>query len=536
MKQALLNGLPPERRLKGYAWLGAVVVALVLVKSLGGLPGFLDELPQHLEKSSIDTLGDAGKEAYTELVPFDLVLDHSFEFMREELGFSVVTRFISKRLKDLIDIFDNILRGGSKGFGFGAPPWTALLVIAFVLGYSLRGWRLALLSGGTVMYFAIFGLWKFAMETLALLAAAVPISIAIGLVVGIFAYKKKWLELALLPILSVAQTLPHFAYLIPVVVFFGIGHQTGVIATIIFAVPPMVRLTLLGLQKVSPEIVEAGKMSGCTSLQLLFRVQLPSARNELLLGVNQVIMQCLAMVVIAAFIGASGLGYRLLHKLQSLKLGQSLEIGVAIVLLAVVLDGLSRAWAEKRRDYSANLPIHRRFRYPILIVALVAVAWLLAQHFPILDKVPRGLTVTYAKTWDGLVDWIVLNWADGLTAFRYFLIVNVLAPLRDALLYMPYPSVLLLVAGLGLLLGGYYSALLTLGFLVFIGLAGWWDRAMITAYMVVFATFICIVVGFRSASGARSTSDAREPRCSGATRSRPFRRSSTSCRSSCCSR
>ena len=201
-----------------------------------------------------------------------------------------------------------------------------------------------------------------------------------------------------------AQTLPHFAYLIPVVVFFGIGHQTGVIATIIFAVPPMVRLTLLGLQKVSPEILEAGKMSGCTSLQLLFRVQLPSARNEILLGVNQVIMQCLAMVVIAAFIGASGLGYRLLHKLQSLKLGQSLEIGVAIVLLAVVLDGLSRAWAEKKRDYAANLPLHKRFRHPILMVVMVTATYLLAQYFPILDKVPRDLTVTYARTWDGLVD------------------------------------------------------------------------------------------------------------------------------------
>ena len=280
--------------MKGYAWLGAIVLALLLAKSLGALPAFLDELPQHLEKSSIDTLGDAGKEKYTELAPFDLMLDQSFEFIRDDLGFSVVTRFVSKRLKELIDIFDNLLRGGSKGFGLGAPPWTALMAIAFILGYSLRGWRLAILSGGTIMYFAIFGLWKYAMETLALLAAAVPISIAIGLVIGILAYKKKWLEVALLPILSVAQTLPHFAYLIPVVVFFGIGHQTGVIATIIFAVPPMVRLTLLGLQKVSPEIVEAGKMSGCTSLQLLFRVQLPTARNELLLGVNQVIMQCRA--------------------------------------------------------------------------------------------------------------------------------------------------------------------------------------------------------------------------------------------------
>ena len=144
--------------MKGYAWLGAIVLALLLLKSAGGLPEFLDELPLHLEKSSIDTLGDAGKEAYTELVPFGLMLDHTFEYMREELGVSVVTRFISRRLKELIDIFDNILRGGSKGLGLGAPPWTALMVIAFILGYSHKGWKLAILSGGTVMYFAIFGL------------------------------------------------------------------------------------------------------------------------------------------------------------------------------------------------------------------------------------------------------------------------------------------------------------------------------------------------------------------------------------------
>ena len=252
MKDLLLNGLPAERRLKGYVWLVAIVLLLVGAKFAGVLPGFVDELPLHLAKSSIDTLGDAGKAQYTELVPADLILDTVFFYIRDDLGFSHVTRFFSKTLKGLINIFDNILRGGNKGFGFSTPPWIALVAIALVLGYSLKGWRLALLSGGTVVYFAVFGLWKYAMETLALLAAAGPISIVIGLLLGILAYKKKGVELSLLPILSVAQTLPHLAYLIPVVVFFGIGHQTGVIATIIFAVPPMVRLTLLGLQKVPP--------------------------------------------------------------------------------------------------------------------------------------------------------------------------------------------------------------------------------------------------------------------------------------------
>ena len=334
-------------------------------------------------------------------MPLDQILDRVFYFVRDDLQFSVVTRFISDCIKELFNILNNILLGGNKGFGFGTPPWTALLVIAVVLGYSLKGWKLALLAGGSVTYFAIFGLWKLTMETLALLMAAVPISIGLGLVLGILAHRYRWLELTLLPILGVAQTLPHFAYLIPVVVFFGIGHQTGIVATIIFAVPPMVRLTLLGLQKVPPEIVEAGRMSGCTRSQLLFRVQLPSARNELLLGVNQVIMQCLAMVVIAAFIGASGLGYRLLNKLQTLKLGQALEIGVAIVLLAVVLDAMSRAWAEKLRDYTADLPFYKRYRYRIVTVVLLAAAYVASQYFPILDKVPRDHSISFADTWDG---------------------------------------------------------------------------------------------------------------------------------------
>ena len=493
MKQIFTTGLPPDRRARGFLILLALFLVVILVKYLGVLPGFLDRLPAHPEVSSIDYRLLASVHA--EVAPVDAWFNSTFEFVRNDLGFSHVTRSISTGMKKVINVFNNILLGGRKGFGFDAMPWVAVAVIAFVLGFALKDWKLSLLAGGTVCFFAAFGQWKYAMQTLSLLFVSVPVSILLGLILGILAYKRKGFELALLPVLSVAQTLPHFAYLIPVIVFFGIGHQTGTIATIIFAVPPMVRLTLLGLQKVPPEIVESGMMSGCNRFQLLFRVQLPSARNEIMLGINQVIMQCLAMVVIAAFIGAPGLGYRLLIKLQTLKLGQSVEIGVAIVLLAIALDRLSLAWAEKKRDYTANLPLYVRFKYPIIMVATVFACYVAAEYFPVLATLPKDMTVTTALYWEYMIDWMVINWYDGLIAFRTHLMIDVLIPLRDAFLYAPTVAVFVLVGGAGLILGGYYSGLSALSFFVFIALVGWWDRAIITAYMVLFAVFVCIIVG-----------------------------------------
>ncbi len=555
MKQLLLHGLPSDKRLKGVLSVLGLVGLFLLLKAFGLLPQFLDELPQHLETSSIDNQGN--DIVYTELVPFDLYLNSFFDFIRYEMGIDTVSRFISKQIKELITVFNSLLLGGRLAFGFSGLLWAALVIgvgfagyavkgwktallvggsvlalalfsgtaqeamnsvsdtlfgthkrlkisglpwvgitaIAFILGYFLKGWKMALLAAGTLGYVAVFGMWKYTMETMALLMAAVPISIIIGLVLGIMAYRRKSVERALLPIMNIAQTLPHFAYLVPVVVFFGIGYQTGVIATIIFAVPPMVRLTMLGLQKVPKEIVDAGRMSGCSKMQLLFRVQLPTARNEIMLGVNQVIMQCLAMVVIAAFIGASGLGYRLLFKLQSLKLGQSVEIGIAIVLLAIVLDRLSYAWAEKTRDYTADKPFLQRYRFGLFVIGAVIMSVLLAKIWPSLNEMPKDGTVTYYKSWDALIDFIVIYFDAPLDAFKGFMVLHVLTPLRDALLYMPYVAVMILIGGLGLVLGGLYSAALTVSFFIFIALAGWWDKAMITAYMVLFAVLICVVIG-----------------------------------------
>jgi glycine betaine/proline transport system permease protein len=500
MRETILHGVQPDKRF-GASFILLAIFALILVfQGLEMVPETLDRLPAHSEASAID---NTGYGEHHEVVAFDEIFNRSFDYLREDLGFSTVTRAVSRALKSVINVFNNILLGGRKGFGFDPMPWVAVAAIAFIVGFALKGWKLSLLAGGTVVFFAVFGQWKISMQTLSLLFVSVPTSIIIGILLGIMAYKKKAFENAILPVLNVAQTLPHFAYLIPVIVFFGVGHQTGVIATIIFAVPPMVRLTLLGLQKVPPELVESGKMSGCTRMQLLFRVQIPSARNEIMLGVNQVIMQCLAMVVIAAFIGAPGLGYQLLLKLQILKLGQSVEIGFAIVLLAITLDRLSMAWAEKKRDYTANLPFHVRYKYQIILVVTVTLAYIAAHYFPALEKLPKCtvtkptdcFTISTAAFWEAIIDWVVINWYDGLLAFRSFVVIDMLVPLRNSFLFAPTIAVLVLIAGAGFILGGWYSALLTSIFFIFIALSGWWDRAMITAYMVMFAVFVCIVIG-----------------------------------------
>ena len=146
------------------------------------------------------------------------------------------------------------------------------------------------------------------MKTLSAIAVSTPLAAIIGIALGILAAKRKRIHSFVWPFLNVLQSLPHFSYLILVAIFFGIGSKAGVIATVIFAFPPMTRLTILGLKGVSPEIIEAGIMAGCTRLQMLFKVELPAARASIMLGINQVIMQCLAMVVIASFIGQAGLG------------------------------------------------------------------------------------------------------------------------------------------------------------------------------------------------------------------------------------
>ena len=428
--------------------------------------------------------------------PFADWINWFFVFIKDDLGLIHVTRAFAAVVEWLLDVTANLLYGRNRWPRIGPIPWTVIAVTAGVVGYALNGWRLGLLSAGTFCWIAAMGQWKWAMETLSVIVVAAPIAIVAGLLLGIAAWRRKWVEQALNPLLNIAQSLPHFAYMIPVVVFIGVGPKAGAIVTIIFAAPPMIRMTLLGLQKIPPEIIESGKMCGADSFQLLRHVRIPSARTEILLGINQVIMQCLAMVVLASFIGMPGLGQKLLQLLQALKIGRSVEIGISIVLIAVVLDRCSKAWVVKEpAHFEKGTPWHRRNRLLIVWAALCAAALAAAQIWPIADEVKRSQALSVYREIDAVVDWFIAI-ADPVTqALRAFLIIKVLIPMRDAYLWLPFSAVVALLAGIGWMVGSRRSALVCVAYVGLIAMSGWWDRAMITAYMVSFAVLLACVVG-----------------------------------------
>jgi len=385
-----------------------------------------------------------------------------------------------------------------------------------LLGYHLQGVRLALLAGIGACYLSLFGQWEPSMQTLSFVLITAPICFIFGLSLGIWGYLNKKVESALQPILNVAQTMPHFSFLVPVMILFGIGDHAGAIATIIFATPPMVRLTILGLKKISPEVVESGLMSGCNKFQLLFKVLIPTARTDILIGVNQVIMQCLAMTVIASFIGAKGLGFNLKLALNSLKIGKAAEIGICIVIIAIVLDKFSLAWANKQKNYFANLNFCQKNKNLIIFSILLIVCSIFAyigglyfNNINYLYLVPYEKGFSISPLLDAGVDWIWETFFYYLNSFNIFLITNILVPMKMAYLGMPVVSTFILVMGAGFIVGGIRSSLIVGSLFLFIALSEYWDRALITMYMatfaVIIATFIGLIVGLSCAQNSKST-------------------------------
>ncbi len=388
-------------------------------------------------------------------------------------------------------------------------PWVAVIAVFTILGHWVRDWKLALLTGACMTYLAVFGRWESAMVTFSAILIAVPLGVITGLLIGILAHRRPWFGRLIEPLLDLMQTTPVFAYLVPVLFLFGFGPVAAMIATMIYATPPMVRVTMLALSRVPSESIESGQMSGCTPRQLLWKVMIPSASSGIMVGVNQVIMLSLNMVIIASMIGAGGLGFDVLSSLKRLAIGSGLEAGIAITLLAIVLDRLSQAYAQRGPRISRRQHAHWLRRHPHLALAIgvISFSWVLAAIFPAAGSYPEGWTITTSGFWENLVKWINIHYFDQLEAVKNFLLLNILIPVKRFMLATPWVVIVAFVTLLGYRLGGWRLALLAAALSLFIAFTGGWKKAMVTVYLcglsVVFAAMIGIPIGIWSARNDR---------------------------------
>ena len=416
------------------------------------------------------------------------------------LHFQFLTRGLAAVIAIPLDVAFAVLAKGFTIGGIEIPrlSWLGVVGAATIIGHAAGGLRVAVISGLCFLYIALFGRWDSAMLTLALVVICVPFGVALGLLFGILAYRSKALDAWFIrPSLDLAQTMPAFAYLVPILLLFGSGPVPGLIATAIFASPPMVRATKLALEQVPEDVQSFADMAGCSRRQKLWRVMLPTAQPMLMVGVNQVIMMTLNMVIISSMIGAGGLGFDVLLALRALKIGEGLEAGIAIVAVAIALDRISAAAAT--RQVGRVPPLGARFmqRHPYLTaaVAWLALTTLLSFFVPPLANLPKAWTLTTGPIWNDMVAWINIHLFDLIDACRTWLLLNVLNPFKNFLAALPWVTVVAAGALLGYQLAGWRLALLAGLMLLFPAVTGLWDKTTLTIYLCTISAFFSCLIG-----------------------------------------
>ncbi|MBI5088672.1 MAG: ABC transporter permease subunit [Actinobacteria bacterium] len=416
----------------------------------------------------------------------------------------VFTKFFSP----LTDGLDAAVRG--TRWTLDHLRWPGVLSIVAAVGWRTGGVRAALAGFVAMLGVAVLGVWDPAMVTLSIMIVAVVISLCSGVPLGIWAARSPMVERILRPFLDSAQVMPVFVYLIPITVFFSIRYPPAVVATVVYAVPPAVRLTTLGLRSVPVVIDEVGHSFGCTSWQQLVKVQLPMARRTILLGLNQVIMMAFGVVVIASLLGAPDLGNLVLGGLQKNDVGAAFVPGLGIVLLAIALDRISTG--ERRtsgRPPLIRLPAVSRRTAMLIAVGAVVATSAVAIAFDI-GTVPSWLTVDISGSINDAVRWVQDNLRNdvpiigGTQPINDVLVRDVLEPMRKFLVWLPWLVVVVAVAAIAWLSRGWRLALGCAGCLVAIGAMGsipggagrteMWDLAMNTLSQVLVALVISVAI------------------------------------------
>ena len=503
MSAPAFEAAPPLARLRLSALLWpavAAVTALLVLLPASALPGWVWKLPAGWKLPLA-----AQVSAFVKWLVDDAALG--------PIAFIDVTRGVAWLLDWPLALARVVLVAGvTTGQGsqtvqwFPPLPWFAVMFLAMAIAARVGGWRLAVLMGAGLGYLLVFGQWASAMVTLASVIVAAPLAVAGGLMVGIACHRSPRVEKAITPLLDLAQTVPIFAYLVPILVLFGFGPVSAMIATILYALPPMVRIAAAAFRAVPEEVVALARMSGCTRRQFTWKVLVPTAKPALMLGVNQVILLTLNMVIIASMIGAGGLGYDVLAALRRLAIGAGIEAGLAITVLAILLDRLAQAMArqsERGRHHGARDP--RRYWVPVL--AIGAALWLAAWLSPPLAQFPSSLQLSTAGWWDEWVRWINITFFDTLDAFKNAVLLNLLVPVKRFMLALPWPWVAFVAMLAGWRAGGPRLALGALAGVLFIVFVGLWDYAALTLYLcgvsVLVAVALGVPIGIASAASPR---------------------------------
>lgn len=451
-----------------------------------------------------------------------------------------LSRFISTALAMPLTGLKNLLQ---------EAPWCVTLLVFVLAAWRAAGRRTALFTALSLFYIVVVGYWRETMTTLALVGLAIPISVVLGFALGALAQRSRRLQAVVGPALDFMQTVPAFAYLIPILLVFGFGPVVGLITSIIYAVPPMVRNTMLGLERVPPELVESGRMSGCTAAQEFWWVRVPSALPQLIVGLNQTTMAAFSMVIIAAIIGGfQDIGWEVLSTMRKAQFGQSLIAGLVLALLAMVLDRITQGLANRRG--AVDRSGMSGGRAAAIAATLLTAAFAAAFVAPAIWQWPEAWVVYPAEPLNQAVDWMTQHYGAAMEGLKrhvlfYFLLplkiglVRTIAPMswgfaftfEGMLAYwivlfaavaglgaafgwraglallligtfvfhgatgLPWPAFIAVVTFLAFRAGGWPTALFALLAQSFLLLSGFWALAMLSVYLCVAAVVICILLG-----------------------------------------
>lgn len=432
-------------------------------------------------------------------------------------------------------------------------PWVVMIFLVTLIAYLSAGLKLALFTICSTFYMVLIGYWEESMNTLSLVIISVPMAVSIGFGLGVWGHFSKRAEKIIMPILDIFQTVPTFAYLLPILLLFGFGTVVGLIASVLYSFPPMVRNTILGLKRVPADIIESAIMSGADQKQLFWQAMLPSCKKQILLGINQSTMAALSMVIIAAIIGGTAdIGWEVLYYIRKAEVGQSLVVGMVIALMAIIIDRVTTGFALKS-DQHKKLPAFQKItKISYLSFAFIGSAslFILAMFFEILDAWPYNVSVWVASHINHLFDAFVETFRAEIKQIKNYSLFFIMLPTKiglqqavspftwgfhletvhkilyfgsflalslwllkkkknevfvfailfmifiyNGLTQMPWPPLLIIYSFFAWQIGGHKLAIGTFIGLGFIIVVGMWPEAMLSVYLCGIAVMFCFIMG-----------------------------------------